>query len=696
MKGKSEKKLLRNLLVPVISVVTALAFVIVLVQGIFFYRNTHEKIVQDSKSENMLVSENVSHFISKAYSLSEVLAQNPSILTMETGVQTPILENCVKNNPYLELLYIQGTDGMQTGRSGGELADRSERWWFKQVSEEKKPFVSKSYYSVNTGMPCASVFLPMYQGESFSGIFAADIKLDSLVTLVSEMSDVKKDKTVFIIDGEGTVVAHPDAQYIEELYNYKNYTKTVSIKDASGQVKTNADGSIQTEEQKIEVSDSFEKMIEEVMAGKDGTSMVKMNGATYYASYNPITLDGESDSWSAVTLQKKSTLFASLYLAIGTAVLVAVLALVLAVFIVRKVTKRVTDPVTELTNAIGLASEGDFSIRAEGRGSEEIVKLADSFNRMTEKISHILHETVSLINNVKGSSETLSGISKQSDEAVSDMDDISAGAENQLNDTRNALELTGNLEKISSQLMEMNETLNSATKETKEFSSAGLQNVKELQDKSRESLEAVQTSFEKVLNLNESSKQIGVIVQEINEISSQTSLLALNASIEAARAGEHGRGFAVVAEQVSALASNSEGATKNIADIISRLQEEITEIVSEIDGIKNIFSDQIEAVEGVQESFLHFKSASEETLNVVEQVGALIERSDSLNRRMIVSIDNIFHISERTEEEARRVSSQIKQQKEDIYEIAKKVDGMNYASELLETQMSMLTIGKQS
>lgn len=695
MKGKSEKKLLRNLLVPVISVVTALAFVIVLVQGVFFYRNTHEKIVQDSKSENKLVSENVSHFISEAYSLSETLAQNPSILTMETGVQTPILENCVKNNPYLELLYIQGTDGMQTGRSGGELADRSERWWFKQVSEEKKPFVSKSYYSVNTGMPCASVFFPMYQENSFSGVFATDIKLDSLVSLVSEMSDVKRDKTVFIIDGEGTVVAHPDTQYIEELYNYKNYTKTVSVKDASGQVKTNADGSIVTEEQKIEVSDSFERMIEEVMAGKDGTSMVKMNGATYYASYNPITLDGESDSWSAVTLQKKSTLFASLYLAIGTAVLVAVLALVLAVFIVRKVTKRVTDPVTELTNAIGLASEGDFSIRAEGRGSEEIVELADSFNRMTEKISHILHETVSLINNVKGSSETLSGISKQSDEAVSDMDDISAGAENQLNDTRNALELTGSLEKISSQLMEMNETLNSATQETKEFSSAGLQNVKELQDKSRESLEAVQVSFEKVLNLNESSKQIGVIVQEINEISSQTSLLALNASIEAARAGEHGRGFAVVAEQVSALASNSEGATKNIADIISRLQEEITEIVSEIDGIKNIFSDQIEAVEGVQDSFLHFKSASEETLNVVEQVGALIERSDSLNRRMIVSIDNIFHISEKTEEEARRVSSQIKQQKEDIYEIAKKVDGMNYASELLETQMSMLTIGEK-
>lgn len=696
MKEKSEKKLLKSLLVPIISVIAVLACVIVLVQGIFFYKNTHDRIVSDSMAENKLVSENVALFMSEAYALSENLAQSPEILTMKTEKQTPVLENCVKNNPYLELLYVQGTDGMQTGRSSGELADRSERWWFKQVVEEKKPFVSKSYYSVNTGMPCASVFLPMYQEKEFAGVFAADIKLDSLVTLVSEMSDAKKNKTVFIIDGEGTVVAHPDEQYIEELYNYKNLTKTLSVKDSSGNVKTNADGSIVTEEKKVEVSDSFKKMISEVMAGNSGNSMVKMDGASYYATFSPIAMDGESASWSAVTLQKKSTLFAPLYFAIGIAAIIAVIALVLAGFVVSQITKRITDPVTELTHAIGLASEGDFSIRAKGRGSEEIAELADSFNRMTEKISHILNETIFLINGVKGSSEILSGISKQSDAAVADMDDISTGAVNQLNDTRTVLDLTEDLGKISSKLMEMNGILNDATQETKNFSNIGIQNVSELRKKSEESLEAVKVSFGKVLDLNESSKQIGTIVQEINEISSQTSLLALNASIEAARAGEHGKGFAVVAEQVSTLASNSEDATKNIADIISRLQEEITEIVSEIDGIKEIFSAQIQAVENVEKSFSHFKTASEETLDVVEQVGELIGDSDSLNRRVIVSVDSIFNISQKTEEEARRVSEQIKQQKEDIYEIAGKVDSMNYASELLETQMSMFTIREES
>lgn len=692
MRNKSGNKLFGSLLMPILSVIGVLTIIITVVFGVIFYRNTNKQILSDSLAENKLIADNVSAFMSEAYALSEEMSKNPSILTMDTSVQTPILESCVLDNPYLELLYIQGPDGMQTGRSSGELADRSERWWFKQVTADKKPFVSKSYYSVNTGMPCASVFFPMYKGEEFTGVFATDIKLDSLVSLVSQFSDEGKDKQVFIIDGEGTVVAHPNTQYIEELYNYKNYTKTVSVKDSSGNVKTDADGNILTEEEALESSDSFEKMIEKVMNGESDNTIVKIDGHRYYASFTPIIMDGESDSWSAITVQRKSKLLAPLYIAIIVAVIIAAAALVLAFIVVSILTKRITDPIAELKKAIELASEGDFSVRANGSGAAEIESLANSFNIMTEKISRILHETISLINDVKGSSEKLSDISIQSETAVTDMDNISRGAANQLNDTKKALELTDNLKQISSRLMEMNDRLNDVTNETKNVSGEGIKSVGELKTKSRDSLEAVQLSFEKVLNLNESSKRIGVIVSEINEISSQTSLLALNASIEAARAGEQGRGFAVVAEEVSSLAADSEDATRNIEDIITKLQSEIQQIVSEIEGIKEVFTKQIEAVDKVESSFDHFRTSSDETLSVVKQVGELIDTYDSLNHEVIDSIDSIYNISKQTEENAERVADHIKQQKDDIYEIAGKVDNMNAASEMLETEMSMLTI----
>jgi methyl-accepting chemotaxis protein len=75
-----------------------------------------------------------------------------------------------------------------------------------------------------------------------------------------------------------------------------------------------------------------------------------------------------------------------------------------------------------------------------------------------------------------------------------------------------------------------------------------------------------------ILALSEQTQQIGEIIATVNDIASQSNLLALNASVEAARAGEHGKGFAVVAAEVRNLAEQSREATAQVKSILNEIQ----------------------------------------------------------------------------------------------------------------------------
>lgn len=683
-----KKSIFRQLLLPMIAIVCAMAAALVTIILSVFSQSYEKEVYQRSEDKSNLMAGEIRTFLDGAYGVTEELAVNPSILTMDTQIQTPILEDCVNRNTYLELLYIQGTDGMQTGRSGGTLADRSTRWWFIEVMEEQKPFISKSYYSVNTGMPCASIFFPMYRNGQLIGVFAADLKLDYLQTLIETYSDTENGEYSFIIDGEGVVVAHPDSVQIEEQYNYKTLIKTVSDKNTDGTVKKDADGNIITKEEPFELSEEYSALISGVMAGNSGSAKIKNVDGEYYVSYTPIEVKGESDSWSILTVKKSSDAMALVNNFIVIAVGISIAAILVAIIIITMLARRLTTPIVKLTQLIGDASEGNFTVRADESSENELGTLAKSFNDMTKKVADILNKITTFTGQVVQSGGQMKVLEECNADIQEKINEITKGAAGQTQDAEKVVARAAELEEKFQELAEKGKGMAQDAKNTQDSSVAGEDVIEELHEHSSQTSLMMEESYQRIMALNEQSQKISNIVNTINEISSQTSLLALNASIEAARAGEAGRGFAVVAESIGKLASDSGNATADIEKIIQSLCTEISGTVGTIEKIKDSFQIQAEAVGKVGDTFADFKGLADTTLANVDDINELIEQMHKLDRSMVHAAERIRDISHNTADLSEDMAVTLESQTEGINQVAERIANLTKVSEEVERDMT--------
>lgn len=683
-----KKSIFGQLLFPMITIVCVLALILTGIIAFIFSKTYEDEIYSRGRDKSLLVANDIATFMDGAYGVTEELSVNPSILTMETDVQTPILEDCVRRNPYLELLYIQGTDGMQTGRSSGDLADRSTRWWFIQMMEEKTAFVSKSYYSVNTGMPCASIFYPMYRDEELVGIFAVDLKLDYLQSVIEDFSDMENGEYSFVIDGEGVVVAHPDSTQIEELYNYSLLTRTVSQKDNNGQPLLDADGAIITEEQSITISEDYQEIIADVMAGNSGSRKMTNDGETYFVSYASIPLKGNSDSWSVITLHKESSAMAVVYRIIVTAILIAVLSIAVAVFVIAMLARKLTNPVISITELIKNASDGDFTVRAPEDSLNEIGTLSKSLNKMTAKISVILSKLTNITGEVVQSSGDLKNIETGADSINRAVREISEGAETQSKEIHQVFAKAESLEENFGQLQKKNSLLLQDAQNTMLSGENGMSGVSELKAQNESASQGMAVAFEKIKQLEEHSQKISGILNTINEISSQTELLALNASIEAARAGEQGRGFSVVAESIGKLATDSTVATADIEKIIDELCRDISETVANIETIRNNIEGQTVVVDQVQNTFTDFRELAEKTKESVSDIEHLVGDMHESNHYVVQAVEKIRNISTNTAELTDKAADSLEEQLHGIQNVSERIDALSQVTTEMEQEMT--------
>ncbi len=313
--------------------------------------------------------------------------------------------------------------------------------------------------------------------------------------------------------------------------------------------------------------------------------------------------------------------------------------------------KYLNECVNKMLNAMDKFAQGDLTVSLVCDSSNEtITRLYTGFNNVVQNIKDMIRK---LSEAVESTAETSSQISSSTEE-------LAAGAQEQ---SMQASEVASSVEQMTRTILDNTHNAGEAAKKARESGEQaryGDEIVKETVAGMNQIAEVVNSAVEKVKELDNSTNQIGEIIQVIDEIADQTNLLALNAAIEAARAGDEGRGFAVVADEVRKLAERTSKATKQIAEMITHIQESTSGVVSSIqtgsDKAKEGSETAVKAgdslnkiilsVHEVEEAINQVAAASEEQSTSSEQISRNIESISSVTHQTATGTEHIAHSAE--------------------------------------------------
>ena len=221
----------------------------------------------------------------------------------------------------------------------------------------------------------------------------------------------------------------------------------------------------------------------------------------------------------------------------------------------------------QLIEEVSDATEGDLTVRAS-LDSLEMSTIADLFNAIIDNLQEIAIET-------KQSTRQVGSSLKENEEAIRF---LARQALTEAKETRNSLQ---SIAKMSQSIQEVAENASQAEKIADDTHNTVLNSTNDM-DLTVNSILNLRTTVgetaKKMKRLGESTQKISQVISFIEEIALKTNVLAINASVEARRAGEYGQGFTIVAEQVGALAEQSAAATKEISNIVGKIQAETQEV----------------------------------------------------------------------------------------------------------------------
>lgn len=340
---------------------------------------------------------------------------------------------------------------------------------------------------------------------------------------------------------------------------------------------------------------------------------------------------------------------------------------------------------------------GDLTVNIETNSTDEIGLLSHYFGETIEQLSQLIKNIQVVSKDVTLSAQSLAATSEEAsasaDEVARTVEEIAKGASEQANDAEAGVIVAQSLSDKFNLLSDKTEFMIQSTEDVVNANVQGMEMIGELKTKKTQLAEEANTRIESAVGeLDSNTQSIDAILNTISAISEQTNLLALNASIEAARAGEHGRGFAVVADEIRKLAEESSGAADEIRGIVTAIISDSTKTVDEMKLVKNIGSEQADAVLNVDKSFESISISVSKIVEEIYDIKTAVEELIGDKDTIVGSIGNISAVSEETAAASEEVNASMDQQTMAVEEVARAAERLNEISITLNDELSRFKV----
>lgn len=424
---------------------------------------------------------------------------------------------------------------------------------------------------------------------------------------------------------------------------------------------------------------------------KPGTTVVEydFNGTTKYSAYTILNNENilvltadESEALAGITTVTG--------LAVGISAIVVLIAIIISFIMGRRLMRPLVKVSTIIEDVANGNIEADFSVVKESN---------DEIGLIIEKMKELTQSLGSIVGKIRNSSDTMSSNSYElndtSSQTLAANNEISKAVEDV---AEGSTGMAASISKINENLLEMsNETkdINASVDEIKNQTvavqdSSKIMNdkIKSMQDSSHKMDEGISAISKRIETVNTTVDKVSNIVSVIEEISSETNLLSLNASIEAARAGDAGKGFAVVAQEIRVLSDNTNTELENIKQIISSLVEECRYCVQASGTIVEDNAKQKEEIKAVLDEFGSLDEQIQKTAEKADEIEELVTAMIELNDDITKSSNSLTDVSAANAAATEEMNANIEELNAMMHGFSEMAEHMNNESDGLKEALS--------